>query len=269
MFWEGAFIYSNPNYLDQFLVYSVYCSINIYLMASGRLKKYQQIQHYIKKRIQTGKYVMGGYLPSENDFCRKFNTTRTTVRKALDELIKEGFIVKEHGKGSRVLERSKSLGLLTVKGFSGSTEYDVKTMVTKKPKVMPWDKMISFPLTDDESQSQCVYFQRVRYINDKPVVLENNWYSLHALELVNSDEFVEGSFFKTLSQEYLIEITGSEQEIRAVRASEDVANNLGVSVGTPILQIMIRFRTSRSGLNLYGNLYCHTSDYPIRNSYFL
>ena len=234
-----------------------------------RIKKYQQIQDYIKKRIQTGKYSLGSYLPSENDFCSQFNTTRTTVRRALDELMKEGFIEKEHGKGSKVLERNKSLGLLTVKGFSGSTEYDVKTKVTKEPKVMPWDPMISFPLTDDETISQCVYFQRVRYINDKPVVLENNWYSLHALEPVNSEEFVEGSFFKTLSQEYLIEITGSEQEIRAVQASEEVANNLGISVGVPILQIMIRFRTSRPGLNLYGNLYCNTSDYPIRNSYFL
>ena len=234
-----------------------------------RTKKYRQIQDYIKKRIQTGKYATDSYLPSEHKFCSQFNTTRTTVRKALDELTKEGFIEKEHGKGSRVLERNKSLGLLTVKGFSGSTEYDVRTKVTKEPKVTQWDESISFPLTSDENKSQCVYFQRVRYINGQPVVLENNWYSLHALEPVNSKEFVEGSFFKTLSQEYLIEITGSEQEIRAVQATEEVANNLGISIGAPILQIVIRFRTSRPGLNLYGNLYCHTSDYPIRNSYFL
>src|SRR5665811_2262983 len=57
----------------------------------------------------------------------QFGTTRTTVRKALDELLKEGFIEKEHGKGSRVLERGKSLGLMSIKGFSGSTDYHVKT----------------------------------------------------------------------------------------------------------------------------------------------
>ena len=68
-------------------------------------------------------------------------------------------------------------------------------------------------------------------INDQRGVLENNWYSLHALAAGYSKEFVEGSFFKTLSKVYLIEITGSEQEIRAVKATEEVANNLGNSFG--------------------------------------
>jgi len=234
-----------------------------------KIKKYHQIQEYIKKRIQTQKYPPESYLPSENEFCVQFGTTRTTVRKALDELLKEGFIIKEQGKGSKVMERGKYLGLLSVKGFSGSTDYKVKTKVTEEPKIVKWDPVIVFPLSDEEKNSQCVYFQRVRYIEDKPVVLENNWYALDALEPIRSEEFVEGSFFKTLSQEYLIEIMGAEQELRSVPASKDIANKLGIAVGLPILHISIRFRTSRPQLNLYGDLYCNTTEYPIRNSYFL
>lgn len=234
-----------------------------------KIKKYQQIQDYIKKRIQTGKYPVDTYLPSENDICSQFSTTRTTVRRALDELLKEGFIEKEHGRGSRVLERGKSLGLLSVKGFSGSTDYEVKTVVTKEPIMGKWDPIIAFSLTEEERNSPCVYFQRVRYINGTPVVLENNWYASDALEPIRSEEFVEGSFFKTLSQEYLIEIMGADQELRSVPATKEIAKNLQVAVGHPILQISIRFRTSRANLNLYGNLYCNTSEYPIRNSYFL
>jgi|TARA_R110000744_G_scaffold141922_8_gene253394 DNA-binding GntR family transcriptional regulator len=234
-----------------------------------RIKKYHQIQDYIKKRIQTQKYPPDSYLPSENEFCAQFGTTRTTVRKALDELLKEGFIAKEHGKGSKVLERGKYLGLLSIKGFSGSTDYKVLTKVTEEPKIVEWDPVIGFPLSEDERSSKCVYFQRVRYIDNKPVVLENNWYALNALEPIRSEEFVEGSFFKTLSQEYLIEIMGAEQELRSVPASGDIAEKLGIAVGAPILHISIRFRTSRPNLNLYGDLYCNTTEYPIRNSYFL
>ena len=234
-----------------------------------KIKKYHQIQDYIKKRIQTQKYPPDSYLPSENEFCVQFGTTRTTVRKALDELLKEGFIAKEHGKGSKVLERGKYLGLLSIKGFSGSTDYKVLTKVTEEPKIVEWDPVIGFPLSEDEKSSKCVYFQRVRYIDNKPVVLENNWYALNALEPIRSEEFVEGSFFKTLSQEYLIEIMGAEQELRSVPASGDIAKKLGIAVGAPILHISIRFRTSRPNLNLYGDLYCNTTEYPIRNSYFL
>ncbi len=216
-----------------------------------------------------GKYPVGSYLPSENEICGRFDTTRTTVRKALDELLKEGFIEKEHGKGSKVIERGKSLGLLTVKGFSGSIDYEVQTIVTTHPKVTKWDPVIAFRLTNDEKKSQCVYFQRVRHINNKPVVLENNWYSLDALELIKADEFVEGSFFKTLSQKHLIEIMGADQELRSIPASKAVAKNLGIKEGNSILHISVRFRTSKPGLNLYGDLYCNTTEYPIRNSYFL
>ncbi len=224
---------------------------------------------YVKKRIQTGKYPVGSYLPSEHDLCDQFNITRTTVRKALDELIKEGFIVKEQGRGSKVLERQKSLGLLTVKGFSGATGYKVKTVVTKEPAIQEWDASIPFSLTEEEKKSKCIYFQRVRYIDAKPVVLENNWYALDALEQIESKAFVKDSFFKTLSQKYLIEIMGAEQELKSIPAAKEVAKNLGIKIGTPILHISVRFQTSKPGLVLYGDLYCNTTEYPIRNSYFL
>jgi DNA-binding GntR family transcriptional regulator len=232
-------------------------------------KKYHTIQDYIRKRIQVRTYPVGSYLPSENEICGQFSTTRTTVRKALDELLKEGFIEKEQGKGSKVVERRKSLGLLTVKGFSGSIDYEVRTIITKGPKITQWDPIIPFTLTDEEKKSDCVYFQRVRHINDRPVVLENNWYANDALEVIDSEEFIEGSFFKTLSQAYFIEVMGAEQELRSITASQEVAKNLGIQQGIPILHISVRFHTSRQGLNLYGDLYCNTTDYPIRNSYFL
>ncbi|WP_194767498.1 GntR family transcriptional regulator [Tamlana sp. I1] len=235
-----------------------------------KLKKYKQIYEFVKKKIQSGTYPEDHYIPSENELCSKFSTTRTTVRKALEELLKEGFIEKEQGKGSKVIRRSKSIGLLTVRGFSGSTpDYEVLTKITKEPKISKWDPVIIFPLSEEEKKSDSIYFQRVRYINNKPIVLENNWYSQHALELIKSEDFVDGSFFKTLSQNHYIEIIGSEQELRSIAATKEVAKNLDTPVGDPILQISIRFKTSRSDLFLYSILYCNTSEYPIRNSYFL
>lgn len=232
-------------------------------------RKYHTIQEYIKKRIQTGKYPVGTYLPSENEICNRFGTTRTTVRKALDELLKEGFIEKEHGKGSKVLERGKSLGLLTVKGFSDAIDYEVETVVTKDSTIQQWDIITPFALTEKEKKSKCVYFQRVRHINGCPTVLENNWYSLDALEFLKSNEFVDGSFFKTLSQRHLVEIMGAEQELRAIPATKQIAKNLRIAEGDSILHIYVRFKTTKPGLNLYGDLYCNTKKYPIRNSYFL
>ncbi|MFS4415317.1 GntR family transcriptional regulator [Maribacter sp. 2307ULW6-5] len=229
--------------------------------------KYREIMGYIKERIQTGNYAVGSFLPSENELCQQFNTTRTTVRRALEELLREGFIQKEHGRGSKVLERSKSLGLLTVKGFSGAIDYDVNTVISVPPNITSWPTMRSFALSDTEEASDCVYFQRIRNINGKPVVVEDNWYAASVLEPIDAADFVEGSFFKTLSQKHLIEIMGAEQELRAITATAELAKKLQVAVNSPILHITVRFRTSLPELNLYGALYCTTTEYPIRNSY--
>ena len=79
---------------------------------------YRQIQQLLTKQIQQGAYHVGDYLPSDNELCRQNNITWTTVRKALEELQRNSFIERHQGKGSRVVERRKSLGLLNVKGFS-------------------------------------------------------------------------------------------------------------------------------------------------------
>ena len=80
---------------------------------------------------------------------------------------------------------------------------------------------------------------------------------------------MQGSFFKTLSQRYLIEIIGSEQELRSLPANEIIAPLLKVEAGTPILEITVKYLTSIPDYYIYSQLNCNTDKYPIGNSYFL
>ena len=98
-------------------------------------------------------------------------------------------------------------------------------------------------------------------------MLECNWFSVKDLSGFLETEFVEGSFFKTLSSKYLIEVTGSEQELRALYADDKTAGLLKIDPGTPILQISIKFTTNKLHLNIYSYLYCNTDKYPIGNIY--
>ncbi|MEI8113831.1 MAG: GntR family transcriptional regulator [Bacteroidia bacterium] len=234
-----------------------------------KLTRYQEIQYMLKEKIQQGFFQIGDYLPSENELCTEFSITRTTVRKALDKLIAEGFIEKQHGKGSRVRERRNSLGLLNVKGFSEAVGQNVKTAFLQKPGIRKWNPEVAFQPSGKELQAKCLHFERLRCVGDDSVMLENNWFAdLELIDLLDH-EFVEGSFFKTLSQKYLIEITGSEQELRAEYANERTATFLKMETGAPILHISIKFYTSKPDLNIYSELYCNTEKYPIGNSYHL
>ena len=229
--------------------------------------RYRQIYNILKSGIQQGNFAVGGFLPSENELCKTYSITRTTARKALDELLREGFIEKQHGKGSRVKERRKSLGLLTVKGFSEAVGENVKTTYLQRPTKISWPEDLPFPASTGELQHDCLYFERVRGVDDVPVMLESDWFSAKALPGFESCDFVEGSFFKTLSQKYLIEITSSEQELRALFADDKRAELLQIETGAPILRISIKFSTSNPDLNLYSYLFCNTEKYPIGNIY--
>lgn len=231
--------------------------------------KYIKVLDFIKNKIQLGEIEVGGYLPSENELCLHFSVTRTTVRKALDELLKEGFIEKQHGKGSRVRERRKSLGLLTVKGFSEAVGENAQTVFIQKPVVSDWGIEINHEVNESDKSCQCIYFERLRKVNDEPVMIEKNWMSGKALEGFLNMEFTEGSFFKTLSRVYRIEITGSEHELRAGFANAKTNSLLNIKKGIPVLRISVKFTTSNPQLTIYSELFCNTEKYPVGNSYFI
>ena len=229
--------------------------------------KYLRIQNFLKEQIQQGVYNTGDYLPSENELCLKFSITRTTARKALEELLKEGFIEKFHGKGSRVIERRKSLGLLTVKGFSEAVGENVKTLFLQKPAKSEWSDEIRTSVKSMDRQSECYYFERLRSVGNVPVMLEKNWLSAKTLPGFTESEFVDDSFFKTLSTKYFIEIVGSTSEMRAEFSNEKLSQLLKIETGTPILHISIQFHTTNKNLTIYAELYCNTQKFPIGNSY--
>ncbi len=231
--------------------------------------KYQAIKEGLKKQIQQGVFKVGDYLPSESDLCTRFSITRTTVRKAMEELLKEGYIEKQQGKGSRVRERQTSLGLLTVKGFSEAVGQNIQTEFLQKPVLSVWTSEILFPVSDHDKTEQCLFFERLRMVDNLPVVLERNWFSGAVLPDFLKTQFVEGSFFKTLSRKYLIEVIGSSQELRAERAENHFAEVMQMESGTPVLHISIRFVTNNPQLTIYSELYCNTKKYPVGNSYFL
>ena len=231
------------------------------------MKKYQIIREDLKLKIQLGEYLVGDLLPSENELCTTFSITRTTARKALDELLKEGFIERKHGKGSVVRERRKSLGLLNVKGFSDAVGENVRTVFLQKPINSKWSSLIHFQVSEAEKKVPCIYFERLRYVGTDAVMLESNWMPDFEMAGIINSEFVEGSFFRTLSRKYSIEIVGSEQELRAEFASKEIAELLQIDPSAPVLHISIKFKTSQSKLNIYSELYCNTEKYPIGNTY--
>jgi len=70
--------------------------------------KYAQVMATIQQRIEAGEYAPGDMLPSETQLVRELGVGRTTVVRALQTLAMQGWIEREHGRGSFVKGRPDS-----------------------------------------------------------------------------------------------------------------------------------------------------------------
>jgi GntR family transcriptional regulator, arabinose operon transcriptional repressor len=64
--------------------------------------KYQQVEEYLISTIAENNYPPGTLLPSEPSLCQRFDISRNTVRQAIGNLINQGLIYNEHGRGTFV-----------------------------------------------------------------------------------------------------------------------------------------------------------------------
>lgn len=106
-------------------------------------------------------------------------------------------------------------------------------------------------------------------MNDIPVMIEKNWLPGVSLSGLIDSEFVDGSFFKTLSRDFQIEIIGSEHILRAESANSKISALLNLQNGSPVLHISVKFSTSNPDINIFSELYCNTTQFPVGNSYYM
>lgn len=69
------------------------------LDANAQLPLYKQLKEVIKTKINTGEYTENKRIPTEPEFIKNYGVSRITVRKAIEELVAEGYLVKNKVKG--------------------------------------------------------------------------------------------------------------------------------------------------------------------------
>lgn len=80
---------------------------------AGEIPVYQQIINYISGKISSGDWTIGSRLPSQRLLAERFGVNRSTVIRALEELISYGILKGEPGKGTTVKSNTWSLLMST------------------------------------------------------------------------------------------------------------------------------------------------------------
>lgn len=70
---------------------------------------YAQLRELLKSQIEDGSFAPGERIPSEDKLNGLYGVSRITIRRALQELADDGYLVKCPGKGTYVGERIPSM----------------------------------------------------------------------------------------------------------------------------------------------------------------
>lgn len=232
------------------------------------LPPHKQVYEILRRHINEGVYKEGDILPSENDLCRTHHITRPTIRKALDRLLAEGYITKQQGKGSIVKGAPKGVGILSLTGTTSAVGQDnLQTRIVCGPEARSWDAAFSFALTDTEKEVGCLYLERLRLMNGKPVFFDITMIPNINLPRFTNRSFENKSLFDILRRNYQLEVKGGEQKILAIAADGRLQQHFGVEAGHPVVQLDRRIETNRHGFYIYSQVFCNTAEYALYGTF--
>jgi len=233
-------------------------------MALKEAPQYRKLYEKLRKLIEDGTYVRGDLLPSENELCAAHHLTRPTVRKALDMLVNDGFIVRQQGKGSIVQGQPKGIGILSLSGTTSAIGQEfLTTRIIVKPHIRSWEQAFGFEISEKEKSVGCIYLERLRLINEAPVFYDITMIPNLNLPRFTSRAFENKSLFEILRKHYQIQVKGGEQKILAMRADDRIQKHFGVRKNHPILRVDRKMETNRTGFAFFSQIYCNTSDYSL------
>jgi GntR family transcriptional regulator len=203
---------------------------------------YQQIKEKIKNWITDGVYKPSQKIPSESELIKEFDVSRLTIRKAVELLAQEGYLISKRGKGSFVTSSPEKLKALTSKLY-GSIEdllYHSEKLKTKQAKIViiSPSPMIRQKLSLSPSEELIHEVTRVRFTEDTPVVVTKSYMQLKYGKFLDEGKLINFPLILgILENEARIFLRYFYQTIEATFADKLLAEQLGIASGSPMLRV--------------------------------
>ena len=187
-----------------------------------RKNKFQEIYQELSSQIQEGILRANTQLPSEHELADRYDTSRETVRKALNLLSQNGFIQKIRGKGSIVLETNKFSfpvsGLVSFQELSKSMGKSSMTTVHDFGLIEP-DPFLQQQLQADSDELVWKVL-RSRQIDGENIILDKDYFLKKYVPKL-SKEIAEKSIYAYLETELGLKISFAKKEIVVVDCTDE------------------------------------------------
>lgn len=199
--------------------------------------KYFRLKEIIREEYSS--WNSGEPIPSEAELCQMYGVSRTTVRKALDDLTNEGLLYKIQGKGTFVSPRK--LRERFVQFTAGFYEdmvargIPVRTEVLNQA-VIPADRQLAGQLQLALGEP-VVRIDRVRSVNNQPVLVSESFVPRHLFPGIEYEDLKDVSLYGVLREKFGAKLARGTRVVAAVLCGEKHSRLLHVPIGSPLLTV--------------------------------
>lgn len=205
---------------------------------SNPLPLYAQLQRSIIKKIEEGVYKENESLPAEHVIIKQSGLSRTTVRQAIDNLEKEGYIEKRRGIGTFVSPKKKSTwDLEKLRSFREEFSMKGKENFTKLLEIKKIKQTEYLATIFGETEKYYYVLERLRYIDETPIIVVTTYVPESKFKQLDQFDFNDQSLFTIMEEEYHTTITFAEKEFRAKIVTKKDATLLMIEEGDPIQEV--------------------------------
>lgn len=197
---------------------------------------YVQLKSYITKLIEN-EFEVNQQIPSEIELMERYRVSRTTVRKAIDELVKEGVIVKKQGIGTFVVEKKIHQEISDFSSCSAQLKmmgYDPKYVVKQANIDVPKSSVLK--QLNLGANEKVFDLERITFIQGEPLCITKSCMPYKYVEGIEVFDFSKISLYQAIKENFGIQIFNSFRSIEIIMCDDVLGEELNIPENTPILK---------------------------------
>jgi GntR family transcriptional regulator len=197
---------------------------------------YRWLEAVLREDIEQGVYKPGDALPTEHQLMRGYKLSITTVRRAVHDLAREGWIYRKAGKGTFVKRNKLEERLARLTSFAEEMQSRNITpqfkLVSAEESIPPTEIMRALKLP---SKQKAFLIERVQIANNEPIALARGYWIPEIGEQLAQQDLNRISLYEIVEQHLHIPLTEADESISAAVADADIARKLDISRNSPLL----------------------------------
>lgn len=200
---------------------------------------YFRVAETLRKRVESNSYRPGDIIPSETKLAKEFNVSNITIRKALELLVKENYVYRKRGIGTRVLERKRDRLAIKLTGdFTDWFESAVGKISKLDVNILGLE-VIECPeeiknifCLPSKKKIWCI--KRIRSFKGEPVSYYVSYTLPSLINDLKASMLMKKGFFELLEEYADSSISKVEQTVEACCADMELSSLLNIRFGDPL-----------------------------------